>query len=81
MQDIIKSAIRTFVPYIVGLVFAWLAEKGVHVQPDQVASATALLTFAVGSVYYLVVRLLEHKWPKLGVLLGVPSKPVYGEVK
>lgn len=77
MTDQITSYIRTVVPYIVGSVIAWLATKGYHVSDATMASSTALLTFAVGSVYYIVVRWLEQKSPKLGVLLGVPAKPTY----
>lgn len=81
MQNIITSGIRTLVPYVVGAVVAWLATKGYHVSDATMASATAFLTFGIGSVYYLVVRSLEHKYPKFGVLLGVPVKPSYEATK
>jgi len=81
MENVLPSLIRTFVPYVVGAVVAWLANKGVHVPDAEVASATAFLTFVVGTGYYLVVRMLEEKYPKLGVLLGIPIKPVYKEEK
>lgn len=78
MNDIVTSAVRTVVPYVIGAVVAWLGNKGLHVNSAQVASATAIVTFGVGSVYYVLVRFLESKVPKLGFLLGVPSKPTYG---
>lgn len=77
MQDIVTSAIRTFVPYVVGAVVAWLTQKGVHVPDSSVASATAFITFLVGSAYYAAVRTLEKKYPQAGYLLGVPKKPTY----
>lgn len=78
MQNYITSGIRTAVPYVIGAVVAWLTQKGVHVSPASVASATAIVTFLVGSLYYVVVRTVERKYPKAGYLLGVPTKPTYG---
>jgi uncharacterized membrane protein (DUF441 family) len=79
MNDILTSFVRTIVPYVIGATVAWLGNKGLHVSDSQVASATALLTFGVGSAYYLVARWLEGKNPKLGVLLGIPTKPTYNQ--
>lgn len=78
MQDLVTSGIRTITPYVVGAVVAWLTQKGVNVPQSSVASATAIVTFIVGSAYYGAVRALEHKYPKAGYLLGVPTKPTYG---
>lgn len=78
MSNQITSYIRTAVPLLIGSIVAWLSRKGVHASDAQVAFATAGLTFIVGMVYYIIVRKLEARWPKLGVLLGVPTKPVYG---
>jgi uncharacterized membrane protein (DUF441 family) len=77
MNDALASIIRTGVPYIVGSVVAWLAEKGVQLDAAQVASATAIVAFGIGTGYYLIVRTLESRYPKLGYLLGVPSQPKY----
>lgn len=77
MQNYITQQIRTYIPYVIGAVVAWLTQKGVHVPDSSVASATAALTLVFGSVYYLVVSYLERKFPKLGILLGVPKKPTY----
>lgn len=79
MQDLVTSVIRTAVPLAVGAVVSYLATKGLHAPDAVVAQATAFLTFAVGFVYYIVVRWLESKNPKLGVLLGKPTKPTYGD--
>lgn len=77
MQDLVTSFIRTAVPYVVGAVVAWLTQKGVHVPDSAVASATSAVTFVVGTSYYVLVRALEHRWPKFGYFLGVPVKPTY----
>lgn len=71
----VTSAIRTLVPYLIGLVVAWAVTLGV---PESLrATLTAVLTFAVGSGYYLAVRALERKWAWLGWFLGKPTPPVY----
>lgn len=77
MNDELTSIIRTVVPYIIGGIVSWLSTKGYHVSDANVASATAWLTFGIGSVYYVVVRFLEKKWPKTGFLLGIATKPIY----
>lgn len=79
MSDYMTSLIRTIVPYLVGLVLAYLTTNGIHLSSEQVVSLSATLAFAIGALYYIVVRALEHKWPKLGWLLGVPSAPTYGD--
>lgn len=77
MQNIATSAVRSLVPYAIGAVVAWLTQKGVHVPPSAVASATAALTFVVGTVYYVAVRALEKRYPQAGILLGIPKPPTY----
>lgn len=80
MSDFITAGIRTLVPYIVGGIATWLISLGLTVSDDLKTNLAALATFVLGSVYYLVVKALEAKWPKLGVLLGVPKAPVYHPV-
>jgi uncharacterized membrane protein len=77
MQDIFTSVVRTFVPSLIGAVVAYLTQKGVHVPPEAVAQATALITLVVGTGYYIVVRALEKRYPQAGLLLGVPKPPTY----
>lgn len=76
------SAIRTASAYLVGwlLSFAAVGQALGLIGVDTVTARewmSGLLVFVLGTVYYLLVRLLEQKWPSLGVLLGVPTKPVY----
>ncbi len=77
MNDLVTSFIRTAVPYLVSTAVTLLATRNVHISDVQQAQAIAFITFAAGSAYYYVVRALETKLPKLGYLLGVPTKPTY----
>ena len=76
MGDFVTSLIRTYVPILVGQVAAWLALKGVQLDEQTVVAATAALGGLLSAVY-LVVRLIEQKFPQIGVLLGSTKKPEY----
>ncbi|MFI7532563.1 hypothetical protein [Streptosporangium sp. NPDC049376] len=77
MNDLILSWIRTAVPAAVGSLIAWLATKGLTLDP---AEATGLI-LAVGGVcvtlYQVVVSTLQRRWPIIGVLLGSTRVPTY----
>jgi hypothetical protein len=80
MNNLITSLIRTYVPIIVGSVISFLAvEHGFAVEPDIQNQLVAGLTGVIIAAYYLVARLLERKFPELGVLLGSKQKPTYVE--
>lgn len=81
MNDIITSLVRTYVPVIVGSVIAWLAARGINVDEATSGAAVTALTGAIILAYYTIIRLLERKFPKIGVLLGSAKKPEYTEVK
>lgn len=81
MSDQITSYIRTAVPLVVGALVAWLAVKGINVPVEFIAPTTALITALAGALYYVIVRKLEAKYPKVGVLLGVAKQPEYKETK
>lgn len=74
---LITSLIRTAVPYIAGVIFAWLVSINFSIPGVSEPVLEGVLTFLFGTVYYFGVRLLEKKWPALGWLLGVPVAPVY----
>lgn len=78
MNSFVISLIRTNVPIGVGSLLAWLAST-LHVVIDpQSQTVFVVLTVSVASSgWYALARLLEHLWPPLGVLLGVPTTPVY----
>ena len=69
------SIVRTITPVIVGQIAAYLATIGVVLPDDVMSAVTVVLGFAVTTVYYLAVRWLEQKFPKLGVLLGWAAVP------
>ena len=80
MTNFVTSLVRTYVPILVGSVLSFLAVKyGFAVEPDVQNQLVAGLTGVVIAAYYLLVRLLERKFPQLGVLLGSTQKPVYVE--
>lgn len=81
MNSFVISQIRTYVPILVGALVAWLITVGVELDSDTQAGIIVALTGLLQGLYYFIVRLLEKKWPKIGVLLGVASKPVYTEPK
>lgn len=76
-KDYGTSLIRTYVPYGVGLVVTWLASRGIHISPEDQVKIIGGGTFLVGSAYYAVVRWIERKFPKAGVLLGKAKSPDY----
>jgi hypothetical protein len=77
----ILSFIRTYVPYAVGAVLAWLlATLGVDLRGEFEVAVVAFLVVATQNLYYLVVRLAEQRFPGAGFLLGVPVQPSYEHV-
>lgn len=79
MSATITSLIRTWVPVVVGSFVAWLVTLGVTLDPSAQTGLTVGLTGLLIAAYYTVIRLLERKWPFLGVLLGSASAPSYGD--
>lgn len=75
--NLLPSLIRTVVPYLVGLVVTWLTSFGVAVPEETQGALSALLAFAIGTAYYLVVRIFERRKPSVGVLLGIAKTPAY----
>jgi len=66
--------IRTIVPMIVGWLGALLTDWGWDWTNQAV---TQFVVVIIGAAYYIIVRLLESKWPAAGKLLGVARTPVY----
>jgi hypothetical protein len=52
-----------------------------NLDPSTSAGLIAGLTGLLAGAYYTVVRLLEAKWPALGLLLGHAAKPQYKPAK
>lgn len=81
LQNLGVSLIRTYVPIAVGLLLTWLAESThLVISPKSEALLAGVAVAVLSAAYYSLVRLLEHYVPQLGVLLGVPKKPVYPSV-
>lgn len=78
VRDQLASLVRTAVPYAVGLVLAFLARKwGIILDDASSAGLTAGLATLAGTVYYVVVRALEARWPRVGWFLGLAWSPEY----
>jgi hypothetical protein len=77
--DFVASLIRTYVPGLAGLILGWVATLHLpfHVEGLNQGVVEAAISAAIAGVWYLLVRTLETRWPKLGVFLGVPKPPVY----
>jgi hypothetical protein len=72
---VLVNLIRTYVPVAIGALIAWLATLGVSIDNATSAGFVAGLTGLATALYYTLVRVAESRWPKLGVLLGVPRAP------
>lgn len=76
MNALIISLIRTIVPVIVGAVVTWLLSIGLSLDTAAQNGLTEFLFALITGLYYLIVRLLERKWPGVGLLLGVAAAPI-----
>lgn len=77
MNDFVISLIRTWTPMAVGAFVAWLTSLGVNLDPGATAGLIAFLGALFSAVYYLIVRLIEKKYPGAGALLGAVKKVEY----
>ena len=77
ISDLITSMIRTAVPAIVGALTSYLTIAGINMPESVEEWFSSVLFFVFTFGYYIIVRLLENKYPKLGWLLGNPTKPTY----
>lgn len=79
VNNFVTSAIRTVSPIIIGALVAWLASLSLQLDAETQTGLIVALVGVLQAVYYLVVRLLEKRWPQLGVLLGSASQPKYNK--
>lgn len=78
MKALFDSLVRTYVPWLAGVIVTWLVSLGVPLDPEVAPALLLLLTGAASGLYYLVARLLEtHVSPKFGWLLGLAKQPDY----
>lgn len=73
-NDQLVALVRTVVPAVVGLLLAAAAKANIDIDGG---ALNGIVDAVVIGVYYLVVRQLEKRWPKFGVLLGIPKQPTY----
>lgn len=69
-----KSAVRTFIPLVVGLAATYATKLGVDIDTTLVNGFLGV--FASGS-YYATVRAVETNRPEAGRLLGIKGAPTY----
>lgn len=75
MVLLLLSFIRTIVPVIVGQVMGFFTAQGIDVDPQFEGALTAVLGAAFAGLYYLIVRVIEMKFPQAGILLGYAKSP------
>lgn len=75
-KDYSVSVVRTVTPLLVGLIIGVI---GTEIAGLDEASLTPVISAVVAAVYHAAVRLLEEKYPKVGVLLGWKSAPTYSK--
>ena len=79
MKTLFDSLVRTYVPWLAGVIITFLVSLGVPLDPEVQPALLALLMLAASAAYYWIARLLEtHVSPKFGWLLGLAKTPVYG---
>lgn len=69
------SFVRTLVPLAVGQIVSYIATLGIVVPGDVETALTVILGFIATTIWYVAVRFLEQKFPKLGILLGWAETP------
>jgi hypothetical protein len=80
MTNFALSLIRTYVPIAVGTFVTFLfVQFGLSLDAEIAMQLTAGLTGLVIALYYGIIRLIERKYPQIGVLLGSTQKPIYVE--
>lgn len=79
MNNFVTSQIRTYTPIAAGALASWLATVGLNIDTGAQAGLVVFLTAVLQAVYYFIARLLEKKFPQLGILLGATAQPVYKE--
>lgn len=75
--DKVTSIVRTVTPMIAGGIITFLANKGFSLDATITANVYASVQMVVSALYYIIVRSLEAKFPKIGILLGSVKTPQY----
>ncbi len=78
MKALFDSLVRTYVPWLAGVIIGWLISLGVPLDPDVEVQVTLTLMGAASVLWYAIARVFElYVHPKLGWLIGLPKQPLY----
>lgn len=72
--DVSASIIRTLTPLVVGFILSVVGSEAADIDPGLL---TVCVSTFLTAAYYILVRLLESRWPKAGFLLLLPARPRY----
>ena len=78
-NNFVTSLIRTYVPILVGALASYLLTLGLELDANAQLGLVTFLTALLQGGYYLLARILERRYPKLGLLLGSEAQPKYVE--
>lgn len=73
----LPAFIRTSVPLLVAAGVTFLAQHGIVLDTVTSDALGVVLGGIAGVLWYGLVRVLEARWPQLGVLLGYAATPTY----
>lgn len=79
MDNLVIGTIRTTVPSIVTSFILFLGARGFELDE---AAAAGLEAFMIGfavSIYYVIIRVLGHRFPWVEAFLGSKKTPEYDE--
>lgn len=78
MKALFDSLVRTYVPWLAGILIGFLVSLGVPLDPEVEVQITLVLMLVASFLYYFLARIFElYVSPKLGWLLGLPKQPMY----
>lgn len=78
MKALFDSLVRTYVPWLAGVLIGWLIRLGVPLDPEVEVQVTLALMGGASVLYYVLARLFEiYVNPKLGWILGLAKTPAY----
>lgn len=78
MKALFESLVRTYVPWLAGVLIGWLVSLGVPLDPEVEVQVTLALIGAASFLYYFLARIFElYISPKLGWMLGLAKQPDY----
>ena len=78
MKNLFDSLVRTYVPWLVGIIIGWLVSLGIPLDPEVEPQVTLAIMGLSSFIWYALVRAFEvYVSPKFGWLLGLGKSPEY----